>query len=84
MFDNETLVIYRDYVTIHMDLNPYLLSAGTEAYSQVIYNRIKKKFNCLSQFSALKINSTNYSLKKLASLFIFISISLLRRIYLYR
>jgi alpha-glucosidase (family GH31 glycosyl hydrolase) len=33
-FDEQTVEIYRDLVTIHMDLNPYFLSTGTTRYAQ--------------------------------------------------
>jgi len=33
-FDNETVEIYRNFVTIHMDLNPYFLSIGAERFAQ--------------------------------------------------
>jgi len=34
MYDNETLQIYANFVDIHMELNPYFLSIGNEAYQQ--------------------------------------------------
>jgi alpha-glucosidase (family GH31 glycosyl hydrolase) len=33
-FDQQTCDIYRDFVNIHYELNPYLLNAGTTAYQK--------------------------------------------------
>jgi alpha-glucosidase (family GH31 glycosyl hydrolase) len=33
-FDNETYVIYKKFVNIHMELGPYFLNAGTIALNK--------------------------------------------------